>query len=298
MSPSKGLITIAVGKKYAREAKYLAYSCMLHAPNIIRAVITDVPDILKNYYDIIIPYNPEYGNPFTIKLKLHLYTPFEKTLFIDADSLVLHPLDMYWDLLIGRAFAYEGKAFSKGFWYFDIEKIIKQIDVPGIPKFNSGMFLFEKNEFSRRIFTAAYDYLENNGAFDISFFRGNMLPDEPFLAMALAKHSVEPVEEYGRFSRTLIGAEKIRINVMRGIGFFVKNNKPVFPLVVHFCGRLGKLFFLREKIRLCFYFNNSLISMLVSFLTCIRKKVKKDDTSKENPSSRQSPPPNDPAGIL
>jgi hypothetical protein len=278
MPPSKGLITIAIGKKHAIQAKYLAYSCMLHAPNIIRAVITDVPDILKSYYDIIIPYNPDAGNPFAIKLKLPLYTPFDKTIYIDADSLVLHPIDLYWDLLIDQVFVYEGKTLSHGLWYFNIEKTIKQIDVPWVPKFNSGMFLFEKNELSQAIFTMAYNYMENNNAFDIPFFRGKMLPDEPFLAMALAKHAIEPVKEYGRFSRTLIGAEKIHINVPRGIGYFVKNDRTVFPLVIHFCGQLGKLLFFREKLRLFFYFNNPIDFILTSLLTCLRKKVKSKET--------------------
>jgi hypothetical protein len=277
MPPSKGIITIAVGKKHSLQAKYLAYSCMLHAPNVIRAVITDFPDILNNYYDIVIPYNQEDGNPFTIKLKLYLYTPFDKTIYIDADSLVLHPIDLYWDFLIDKPFAYEGKPFSEGCWYFDIEKIIKQIDVPWIPKFNSGMFLFEKNERSRAVFTAACEYLENSGAFDIPFFRGKMLPDEPFFAMALAKHGIESVKEYGRFSRTLIGAEKIHINVIRGIGYFVKNGIPVFPLVVHFCGHLGKILFIREKLRLSFYFNSPIDFILSSLLTYIRKKLKRKD---------------------
>ncbi|MDR2102595.1 MAG: hypothetical protein LBP42_00670, partial [Treponema sp.] len=171
--------------------------------------------------------------------------------------------------------AYQGGIFSKGFWYFDIEKISKQIDVPGIPKFNSGMFLFEKNEVSRSIFATACDYLENNGVFEIPFFRENMLPDEPFFAMAFAKHRIEPVEEYGRFSRTLIGAKKIHINVTRGIGSFVKNNTPVFPLVVHFCGRLGKFFFFREKIKLSLNFNNPVISLLDSLFLFVEKIFKK-----------------------
>jgi hypothetical protein len=275
MFPPKGLITIAIGKKYALQAKYLAYSCMLHAPNIIRAVITDVPDILNSYYDIVIPYNTEDGNPFTIKLKLPLYTPFEKTLYIDADSLVLHPIDMYWDFLADHDFAYQGEIFSEGFWYLDIKKTIEQIHVPWLPKFNSGMFLFKKTETSQRIFAMACDYSENSGAFDIPFFREKMLPDEPFLAMALAKNNIEPVEEYGRFSRTLIGAENIHINSIRGIACFVKNGTPVSPLIVHFCGRFGRFLFFREKLRLFFYFNHLINCILSSFFLFIRKTLKK-----------------------
>jgi hypothetical protein len=276
MHPSKGLITIAIGKKYIAQARSLSRSCMLHAPNTIRAVMTDIPKNLKDYYDIVIPYKQEYGNPFTLKLKLPLYTPFDKTLYIDADSLILHPIDMYWDFLLDQPFVYEGKAFSEGFWYFDIEKITKQIDVPWIPIFNSGMFLFEKNETSESIFAAAYTYHENNGVFDIPVFREKMLPDEPFLAMALAKHNIKPVEDYGRFSRTLIGAENIHINAVKGIGFFKKKEKVVFPLIVHFCGRFGRFLLFREKIRLFFYFNLSLGNLFFALCSLIRRITKKE----------------------
>jgi hypothetical protein len=275
MPPSKGLITIAIGKKHALQAKYLAYSCMLHTPNSIRAVITDIPDFLKGYYDIIIPYNPEYENPFTLKLKLYLYTPFDQTLFIDADSLVLHPIDMYWDFLTGHTFVYEGKILSEGFWYFDIEKTAKQIDVPWIPKFNSGMFLFKKDELSQSIFAAASNYLENGGGFDIPFFREKMLPDEPFFAMALAKYALEPVKEYGRFSKTLIGAKKIHINILRGIGYFIKDDMPVFPLIVHFCGRFGRFLLFWESLKLHVYFNPPVSTFVINAFSMIRKLFKK-----------------------
>jgi hypothetical protein len=274
MFSSKGLVTIAIGKKYISQAKYLAYSCMLHAPNIIRAVMTDIPDMLENYYDIIIPYKKEYGNPFALKLKLPLYTPFEKTLFVDSDSLALHPVDMYWDFLIDQNFAYEGKIFSEGIWYFDIKKIIDQIKVPWIPKFNSGMFLFEKNDITEDIFAVACDYQENNKLFGIPVFREGMLPDEPFLAMALAKYDIQPVEEYGRFSRTLINAEKIHINAVKGFGFFLKNGKNFSPLIVHFCGRLGRFLFYWEKKRLFFYFHFSFSFFFKAHHSLIRKILK------------------------
>jgi hypothetical protein len=277
MPPSKGLITIAIGKKYIVQAKSLSRSSMLHAPNTIRAVMTDIPEDLKDYYDIVIPYKQEYGNPFALKLKLPLYAPFDKTLYIDADSLILHPIDMYWDFLLDQPFVYEGKVFLRGFWYFDIEKIIKQIDVPWIPIFNSGMFLFEKNKTSESIFAAAYNYHENNGAFDIPAFRDKMLPDEPFLAMALARHNIKPVEkDYGRFSRTLIGAENIHINAVKGIGFFRKNGELVFPLIVHFCGRFGRFLLLREAVRLFFYFNLSLGNLFIGLCSLFRKIIKKE----------------------
>jgi hypothetical protein len=276
MPHTKGLITIAIGKKYIRQAKYLAYSAMLHTPQILRSVITDNPELLAHYYDICLPYNPAFGDPFTVKTRLHLYTPFDKTLYIDADSLVIHNLDSYWANLEEHSFVYEGVLLNSGVWYLDIDTLIQQISVPWMPKFNSGMFLFEKDEKANAIFDTAYDYLinqkEKNLAVD--FFRGTMLPDEPFLAIALAKHDVKPIDDHGRFSRKLIGADHIHVDVIRGFAFFVKNGVPVFPLIVHFCGRFGRFLFFRESVKLYFYFNPPLSSLLTNIFSLYRKLIK------------------------
>lgn len=275
MAETKGMITIAIGKKYAIQAKYLAFSAMLHAPHCLRAVITDQHSILAPYYDIVIPYNPQYGDPFAVKTRLHLYTPFEKTLFLDADSLLVHNVDSYWEALEKRSFAYSGEMISGGEWYLDIGALIKYLDVPWIPKFNSGMFLFDKSEKAKNIFDTAFHYMENHEGLDVPFFRGRMFPDEPFLAIALAKYDEKPFEDHGRFSRTLIGARKIHLNVIRGVAFFIKNGQPVFPLVVHLCGRFGRFLFSREKRRLFFYFNPPISTLFTSIASFIRRFIKR-----------------------
>jgi hypothetical protein len=118
----------------------------------------------------------------------------------------------------------------------------------------------------------------NNKDIKVNFFRGQMLPDEPYLAIAFAKNGEVPLdssEEHGRFSHTLIGAERVRINVVKGFASFIKNGEPLFPLVVHFCGRFGQLFYVREKIRLFFCFNppvSSIFSALFSLIRDIGKK--------------------------
>ncbi|MDR2792571.1 MAG: hypothetical protein LBB61_02740 [Treponema sp.] len=270
---TNGMITIAIGKKYISQAKYLALSAVLNAPHILRSVITDKPEALVKYYDIVIPYNAEYGDPFTTKTRLYLYTPFEKTLYMDADSLVINNIDSYWEYLENNSFVYNGTLITEGEWYFDIKKTIEQIGIKWLPKFNSGMFLFKKNLITKQVFDAAYDYLihQNEKGMSVDFFREKMLPDEPFLAIAIAKNNIKPVDDYGRFSRTLINAEKIRIDVVKRFASFYKDDKFVFPLVVHFCGNFGNLFFLREKIKLFLYFNSPINRLSSSIFISIRK---------------------------
>jgi hypothetical protein len=276
---TSGLITIAIGKMYISQAKYLALSAILNAPRVIRAVITDSPESLAAYYDLIIPYNPEYGDPFATKTRLYVYTPFEKTLYMDADSLVINAIDSYWDYLADNSFVYNGTLLTEGKWYVNIGETIKRTTgVTWLPKFNSGMFLFKKDSITKQIFDIAYDYLihQNERNIAVDFFRGKMLPDEPFLAIALAKNNILPVEDYGRFSRTLINAEEIHIDVIKRIASFYKNGKFVFPFVVHFCGRLGGSFFLREKVKLFLWFNSPINRLTASILIFARNLLRRE----------------------
>lgn len=267
-APTRGILTIAIGRKYAVQAKYLALSSMLNSPQTLRAVVTDSPKTLKDVFDIIIPYNPALGDPFAAKTRLNLYTPFEKTLFLDADSLVIHSLDSYWESLDKRYFAYTGDIITSGVWYIDVEKTMAQFGLTWLPKFNSGMFLFDRSEEANRVFDLAFALMRNG--LGVDFFRAKMLPDEPFLAISLSQNNVLPFEDYGRFSRTLIDAKKIRLNTVKRTAFFNKRDKSVFPLVVHLCGRFGAILFFREKIRLFLRFNPPLAVLCANILTIFR----------------------------
>lgn len=274
MPDAKGILTIAFGKKYALQAKYLALSCILHTPHTLRAVITDCPDILSSLYDYVIPYNESFGYPFFLKTNLYRYTPFEQTLYIDSDSLVFNNIDSFWKTLDSGDFIYAGKKQYSGVWYLDIKLIIKQLSIDFFPVFNSGMFLFNNSETAKNIFQLASSFMLEHSELKIDFFRKNMLPDEPFFAMALAKMKIYPYKDHNRFSRTLINSKNIRINVINGFAFFIKEDIPVFPLIVHFCGRFGNIFYCLQKIKLYFLFN-SFITIFISFLLNLFKRTHK-----------------------
>jgi hypothetical protein len=277
MLPSRGLITIAIGKKYISQARNLAYSALLRVPHVMRAVVTDRPELLADFYDMVIPHNLDYGDPFAAKTRLYLYTPFEETLYVDADSLVMHNFDSYWSYLAGQSFVYEGAMLHEGEWYFDINKIIRQLSLPWIPKFNSGMFLFKNDETAKAIFDTAFGYLTNQKErnLGVDFFRGAMLPDEPFLAIALAQHGIKPVDDHGRFAKSLIGAKNIHVNAVKGFAFFIKNDRAVFPLIVHYCGRFGRFLLFWESLKLHFYFNPPLSTFTMNVFSMVRKLFKK-----------------------
>jgi len=271
----KGLLTIAIGEKYSAQAKWLALSCMLHSPQTPRAVITGNAGLLADYYDFVIPYNAALGDPFNTKLKLPYYTPFQKTLYVDADSLVYASLDYYFDVLNDAPVLYHGETLTGGDWYMDIAAVMQKEQLPWLPKFNSGMLLFNLCDKAAAVFNTAYNSLQNSAAYGIDYFRGKMLPDEPFLAIAFAKHGIRPTEDHGRFSYTLINASSVNLNIKKGIARFYKNGRFVRPLIVHFCGRFGAFFYRREKRRLVSYIDNPFSRFISSCSELIRNFVKR-----------------------
>src|SRR3954447_16913268 len=94
------------GPRYRGFAVALARSLDVHCPDIPRAVISDAADRrLERLYPWRIPLDPGRGPGLLHKLWLPEYSPFDQTIFIDADSLVVRDLDFIWGMFAGRGFA-------------------------------------------------------------------------------------------------------------------------------------------------------------------------------------------------
>jgi hypothetical protein len=220
------------------------------------------------------------GNPFEVKLKLDKFTPFYETLFLDSDTLVYSDLRFMWDFFDdNRSFVYVGDCATSGEWYVDISKILENFDISWIPLINSGTFLFRKDKIGCEILNFASKLYKNHEGIEIPFFRGKMLPDEPFFGIAFAKFNQIPVEEkdFGRLGRTLIDAKKIKINVTKGISKFIKDGDLNFVTVVHFVGGfVGMYFYFIEKLRLKFYFFSldNIFSPIFYGLEFLKRKIR------------------------
>src|ERR1700757_5097905 len=99
METKRGVITIATGAaKYIEMAVNMAMSCKMNSPGLPIALITDSTDPeLKKYFDIIIASNPNFPKGIIHKIYISDYSPFEETLFIDGDCLVIRDISMMFD---------------------------------------------------------------------------------------------------------------------------------------------------------------------------------------------------------
>jgi len=258
---SRGIITIALGADYyIRMAKDLALSARKHCPSEPRAVVTDSRDPeLRRLFDQTIPVDRSLGDPLFQKLWLEKYTPFDETLFIDSDSLLVGDLDVVWRACDGRECGFVGEEQTDGSWYgADIAEVCRACGLPWLATLNSGMVFFRTGETASRVFAYARNAMAGYEALGFQPFRQTRT-DEVGFALAFSKFGVHPLDDGGRTMRTPIGIEgPMEIDVLRGYCRFVKRGLPVSPTIVHFATWQFHPIYYRERAKLRLYFGSPL----------------------------------------
>jgi hypothetical protein len=231
----RGVLTLGFGhERYRRMAKALARSIRIHNPELQLAVVTDDLDDpeLARYFDKLVPLDPSYGSGLEHKLALDLYTPFEHTLFIDADCLVTKSLDHVFDLMGVVPFGVVGFPVVDGYYWDEVEDWKRRFGVPYIGKFNAGLMCFHGPQ-GRAVFETARGFIADGVTEGVPIYRGALL-DEIFLAGAMAKCGLVPIFDQGRVMRAPEPLESpIFIDVADGVGRFRTKGTWVEPAVVH-----------------------------------------------------------------
>jgi hypothetical protein len=94
----RGIIYVATGERYVREALESARSAREHMPNVPIAMFTDRPELAGPPVDIVLTIdNPR--RDFAEKIPPLTRSPFEKTLFLDTDTLVCGNCEELFDML-------------------------------------------------------------------------------------------------------------------------------------------------------------------------------------------------------
>lgn len=137
-----GVIYIASGKAYLEEAKISAISVKKHHPDMPIAIFTDDRSIKEDrYFDTVI--YRELPSHCSSKIDPLVDSPFEKTLFLDTDTYVCHPIDDLFraldkfDLLVAHA----------------PNRLPYVVDCPDcLTELNTGVIAFRKNEKTNEFF--------------------------------------------------------------------------------------------------------------------------------------------------
>jgi hypothetical protein len=254
----RGVLTLAFGEeRFINMAKALARSLSIHDPDVPRAIVTDSEDPeLRDLFTYCIPYRTEYGGNVRQKMYLDLYSPFDETLFIDSDCLVVHNLDPFWAAFREVPFGVCGNPrvlrAGEEDEYLDVDFLLQRFSLDGLPKFNGGTYYFKRSPEASAVFETGRALLEDYRALRFKEFRGGGPPDEPLYSTAMAIHglSITYMGEGGMFT-PINSSGPIVLDVLRGVCHFVKEGRPVKPHVIHFATVWSEIYlYRRESLRL------------------------------------------------
>jgi hypothetical protein len=143
----KGFIYIATGTKYLDEAIFSVAHLKKHHPDVPIAIITDDPIYVKNnttHFDCII----KVDNPFySWRDKLLIRnTPFEKTIFVDTDTLCIMSMYELFDLLDN----FEMLIHSNAEGYQN--QLNSKYANSAFPEFNTGLICYRKTHLLEKRF--------------------------------------------------------------------------------------------------------------------------------------------------
>lgn len=260
---TRGILTLAFGApKYVEMAKALARSLVLHSPQTPRTVVTDSQDPeLQELFTTVVKYEPSFGSNVRQKMYLDRYSPYEETLFIDSDCLVVGDLQIFWDAFKDAGFAVQGvQTLRSGDRdpFLDVEFLLQRFSLAGIPKFNGGIYFFRRSPEVDALFATARMLLDNDQEFGFLSFRSDGPADEALYGTAMAIHglTVTDLGQRGMWSPGELQG-KITVNAAQGVCSFVKRVGPekvprlVHPEIVHFFSHFSdSLVYRREVVRL------------------------------------------------
>ena len=187
---AKGILTIAYGKqKYVLQAISLARSIRLRDPDLLLAVATDFPEtIFGGHFNEVIPWDFTEWPDLVSKLEIFNISPFETTLFLDADCLAIQSLELVFAYFEGQHFAVFGQNTLKiDGWITSLNRIQKAIPSKSYPLFNGGLYYFTHSPLANEVFFRArllrksYDELELKRT-----WRGTE-NEEPLISLAMAQ---------------------------------------------------------------------------------------------------------------
>lgn len=218
----KGVLTIALGKKY-----YLDLACNLarsfkvwHKHSKLKFCIAtdrahELPDDLGDIHIVSVP-SDKYGRGFETKLYLDEITPYEKTLFIDADCLCTGNLEKVLDSLDGYPFTAVGRMVSEGDFFGDVSARCKKNGVSQVPFFVGALYYFERGPKSSAVFGHARKIKES---YDESGFvrLANLPNEEPLLSLGMAIERLPVFEDTTEVKADAMYFDKrIDISVLNG----------------------------------------------------------------------------------
>ena len=245
----RGFVTIATGnEKYYELAYNLLLSYRKHATDDNPfAIICDRHTPETNYFDdVIIVESP--NNSYMDKLLLYRYSPFDETIFIDADSLVLaDPRGLWEDFDDADDVSCYGCAYpldSDRAWFSYDGTGKYQSCIEYLVDLHGGVYYFRKSDRCNAIFETAIELAEQYHQHTFRHFE--QPADEPVMAMSLAIHHSIPCTHPAQVLFVPSYWGKLRVDVS---GQVYVGKTPLSMPILHFGTENTKRFLYRYLVQ-------------------------------------------------
>lgn len=164
---SRGIVLVAQNNKesnYLDQAYALALSIKLQSKDTSVCLITDTDDF-KNCYDHTVVLKDDLAKNKEWKIqnryKVFEHTPYDETIVMDVDMLVLNNIDHWWEMLskedlffVTDVKTYRGEKINDQYYR-------KTFIENNLPNIYSGVYYFKKNKFVKKFFMLVEDIMKN-----------------------------------------------------------------------------------------------------------------------------------------
>lgn len=144
----------------------------------------------------LLPNDPAYPG-FMNKIRLFGRTPYSRSMFVDADCLLMkRDVDTWWQVACSQPFAIPGTPRREGEWKgSDIGTLLRQEGAPYLVQMNSGVFSFDRSPAAARFFAGLVDFYERrHHALAVGLHRGRFAQtDEIYLGLWMGLSGIFPV---------------------------------------------------------------------------------------------------------
>lgn len=244
MNMTKGFVTVATGKYYCRLAQNLAMSYRLYSKTEYPMyVLTDKDGEkrLKKYFDgVIVMDKPTYT--FLDKISVYRHSPFEETIFLDADMNIIRDISFLFDEFEknGSEVSCVGSVRSIAEWGQPIH-----FGVPAVEKyrlteyiaFGGGIYYYKKCEKTDAFMSFIFqELIPNYHNLQMKVFRPNQLADEPLMGLAMLVYGMKPLDtdiDIMKYDDNMMETLKWNMNQQK-CTFIWKEGKRVYPAIVHY----------------------------------------------------------------
>lgn len=190
-SHTKGFLIYASGENYVTQAYLCAMSILASKNSYPVSIVTnnDVPDNYKWAFDKIvdIPWYKENDSRFHTEHRWKLYhaTPYEETIVLDSDVLVLQSLDYLWNFFKNYDLFYPTRVFTYRKDIITSDYYRKAFTANNLPNVYNTLHFFRKSNKSKEYY-AWVELISNNWELFYGHFCKEHFPKQPSMDITCA----------------------------------------------------------------------------------------------------------------